>query len=299
MRVKKFIAFGIIIMVVITAILLAVPFLSLEYSQEGDQKTIVAGESFFLYSFSDGAVYTYINGTPTLLQQTGVIKLTYDGSSIIESLAVSGPPYVGHPSNFTYTQLFKMSDTLESVSGFAQTFINSLSRSDGGILSLDGSAGVVSGTLSYPYHIPYSGANQTIAHYASSIGYTQPFVVALNNFNETGSSENVPFGNYYCYDYAGSTNILVSMHLVAGTSGISHFLEELIGYTNVNKPVIQVVNFNMQLIGTNTVLSPLDLGHYLEKFLLVEILVWIIGVLYLATTVKMAKRRMKPKTGSR
>ena len=87
MRIKKFIAFGIIVMVAITAVLLAVPFPSLEYSQEGVQKTLVAGESFFLYSFSDGAVYTYINGTPTLLQQNGVIKLTYDGLSIDESLA--------------------------------------------------------------------------------------------------------------------------------------------------------------------------------------------------------------------
>ncbi len=299
MKVKKLIALGIAIMVGVTAILLSAPILSLEAAQGSDQKALDPGKSFFLYTFTDGAVYSFINGTPTLLLQTGVIQLTYGGSSLYENLTVNGPAYVGHPTNFSYTQLFKESTTLVSGSSFGQAFINNLARSSGSIDAVDGSFGVVSSPLNYPYHVSYSGDNQTVLHYSSAMGYTQPFVLDLNDFNESGPSVNYPYGNYYCYDYVGSTNVLVSMHLVAGTLGISTFLEQLLGFTNVNKPVIKVTNFNMQLIGTNTVLSPLDLGHYLGKYLFIVIVVWIGGLLYMATTIHMARKRTKPGKGAK
>lgn len=298
MKLKKFIAISFTILIVSTVFLEITPYLQLISARSGFQ-TAGAKGTFVEYEFNDGGIYSYINGTPTLLQQTGVIKLSYnDNNSVSVGIAISSPKLIGTPNGFNYTPLYHNNETFNMSNLLIQNFINSEKLILGNIVSIDNSRGVVNNALPTSYSVQITNGGKPTNLNTAAIGHTNPKVVNLTSVKEGSNPGFSPYENYFEYDHSGSYNILVSASMLAGTIGISPFLKQLLSNTNINKPILNVTGFSLGLINTNINLSPVAMSHYFTKYFSFIAVIWILGGAYVAITVRTTmNRRQKANPG--
>lgn len=291
MKYKKFLIIFVVILLLITLIVEAIPLIEVNSARAGYTNNASNEGSYLIYEFNDGAIYSYINGTPTLLNQCGVLKVTVERTGIDLSMVIEGPKIINTPNGFEYIQNYSMNEAVSFSSPFVGNFLNQYSLKSGTVLTVDSEVGIVAPPSSNNYCISYSGDNKTLRDYAKGIACTSPSILHFPNFKENGSSTNYPYGNYYQYDQAGGWNVLVSADLVRGTTGTSPFLEQMLNDTNVNKPVLEVTDFSMYLIGTNIDIQPLAIYHYFTEYLPIVIAIWVVGGLYLYVTIRVTKGR--------
>lgn len=255
--------------------------------------------SYLLYGFSDGGVYSYIDGTPTLLTQTGTLKITFMDNEASLSLAIQVPPLKGHLSNpnESYQQLYVENETVPMTNLFLSNFINKIPLEPGSISLLDGEQSVASTSHGMSYYINSQGANASVTKNAREIGVTLPSIVYFPDFTENNTAVSYPFPNYNRYDQAGGWNILVTSNLASGTTGIGPFLKQLLSNTSVNLPILEVTNFNIELINSNIAVGPIYTLSYISEYLPLILIAWPIGLAYIFIVHKMAKNRQRTHKG--
>ncbi len=294
MKFKKFAAILLSALILISGFLILFPYLSQIQEHSLLNSSPQSKGSYVLYEFQDGAVYNYINGTPTLLTQTGVLKIAFNRDGASMSLAIRSPPLKASlPTGETYHQLFERNETFNLTNTFLMNFINEISLSPGTVATIDGEPSIATTSHGISYSININGANTSVTRNARELGITLPSIVYFPDFIENNTSVNYPYPNYNQYDTSGGWNLLVSSHLAAGTTGINQFLEQLLNDTNVNLPVLEVTNFNLLLIDTNISLGPIYTMHYILEYLPLTAIAWAVGLAYILTVHRMAKNSQK------
>ncbi|WP_188680842.1 hypothetical protein [Thermogymnomonas acidicola] len=239
--------------------------------------------------YSDGAFYLYqfscpsaevlnsnISNTTVPMSSTGILYLKIQGKEvnvqIVDQMFVPGiVRYVQHTV-----------ETYPLSNGFVRTILNNDSLERGSIVPLPGGLiGSVIGPSRFSFSIGYSGNNSTLLRYSREIGTISPVSVSIYNFNISGVPRSYLTGgslrspNEYQYASTGNSNVLVIMQ----ASGNSDFLDTL--YHSANTTLVRTLGFYMTTVGTSVWLSPLDYGHYLLRYIGIEIFVWVFGLSYL------------------
>lgn len=291
MKIKTFTAVSLAIIIVSSVIITFVPYIGLSSARTGLLDKPSSGKSFLTYEFTDGGIYYYKDNIPALLRQTGILNLSLNGSGVEIHLAIKGPKLNSSMEGSVYRQSFETELTSKLDTGFIYNFLNEFPRNQGDIVSMDNQTGINAPQLSYPFSVQFTGTNNTLKHISTAIGYTDPFVVYFPDFKMKSNPGLPPYENYYLYDWAGGTNILVQASLLAGTTGIDSFLHQLLDNTSFGLPVLNVTTFNLNLINTNIALQPVDMSHYLLQFVSIVLIITVLGVSYVALTVRIVKNR--------
>jgi hypothetical protein len=96
--------------------------------------------------------------------------------------------------------------------------------------------------------------------------------------NETG-------GNRAYYVQSSSGFFLTQMQLTGNSSVVASLFE--------NSSVSNVSLFSISLISTNVSIGQLNLSYYLSKYVVVDVIMWVVGIMFLISLYRSASRRRK------
>ncbi|MCL4344745.1 MAG: hypothetical protein M1496_00045 [Candidatus Thermoplasmatota archaeon] len=280
MKLKKVLYF-LLALILITSLSLSFdPLIVAKYDRRGMNTNPFSNGSFFFYEFS--APYAFVinkqisNSTIPMSSIDGIMKMQINGSNvdvqIDDKLTVGGI--------LTYTQ--NSSFSLPMSSEFIKILINNVSLNKGTVVSInDQLIGKVLGTSQYTRSLSYNGNNRTLKEFANNMGFFDTTSVSIINFNTSCVPRNyltpgtLRSPNEINYGQAVGTNILVFMQ----NSGNSGFLDRL--YSSSNTTLEKVYGFNMELISSNVAISPLSYSHYIEIYLPLIVIIWILTTSYI------------------
>ena len=256
------------------------PLIVVEYDRSEMNTSPFSNGSLFYYEFS--SVYAFVinkqisNSSIPMSSIGGLMKLQIHGSSvevqIVNELTVAGIISYIQDSRFT----------LPISSQFIEVLLNNVSLNKGAVVPInDQLLGKVLGQSQYTQSLCFNGDNTTLKEFANNMGVFDTTSVSLVNFNTSGVPESyrnsgtMRSQNEINYGQADGTNILVIMQ----NSGNSGFLDRL--YSSSNTSLEKVYGFNMELISSNVAISPLSYSYYIELYLPIVVIIWIITTAYI------------------
>jgi hypothetical protein len=278
MKAKTLIITTLAVLASATMIMTLLPWGEETYGVRLDGMTSPSAGSFFDYVFSDAST-GYVRGAALTSEYTsygGTVQVFDQGNTLRleERIAPNGGP------TRTMQQILVLSSPL------AQSFVNNWGLSNGALADPDGLPSSAD-QVTEPYVVLYaSSLPPNVTENQRFVGNTLPWDLTPLNPNETGINQGFvgSFGPMFVdYDSASSSNILVNLQFSGNWTFVAQLFQ---GYGIAN-----VTGFQMNLIGTNVDVGPLDLSFYLSQNILLTIAVWIVGTTFLALIIRRGRKR--------
>ena len=293
MKFKRVLHIFLTFIAVISLILSFGPLLLTDYNRSEMMASPQDSGAFFYYQFNSQFAFVsnkQLSNTSIPMSSCGIMELEIQGSNanihVVDQLSAAG--IVSYVQNSRYI--------IPLSSSFVEVLLNNAELNKGSVVAINAQlAGDVLGQSRYPTSLNYQGGNSTLQTYASKIGVISPTSVSLINFNTSGVPSlylrpgTMRSPNEIEYGDTDGTNVLLEMR----NSGNSGFLDQM--YRSYNTSLVKVYGFFISLIGSNVAISPLAYAHYLELFLPIEILAWIVGAAYILILYRRIKMKNKPK----